>query len=96
MIQVCGSSGPGWRFDLGVAAMVGLEFDGVAVAVGDEAVIGVRGEQGELGAKTQPSSATGSPRLELSAGIWTSLPGPGRLPAPSMLLELLAVTSCWR
>ena len=35
--------------DLGVAAMVGLEFEGVAVPVGDEAVIAVGGEEGQLG-----------------------------------------------
>ena len=33
----------------GVAAMVGLQFQGVAVPVGDEAVIAVAGEQGQLG-----------------------------------------------
>ena len=32
--------------DLGVATMVGLEFQGVAVPVGDECVIAVGGEQG--------------------------------------------------
>ena len=31
---------------LGVAAMVGLQFQGVAVPVGDEGVIAVGGEQG--------------------------------------------------
>ena len=35
--------------DLGVAAMVGLEIQGVAVPVGDEAVIAVGGEEGQLG-----------------------------------------------
>ena len=35
--------------DLGVAAMVGLQFQGIAVQVGDEAVIAVAGEQGQLG-----------------------------------------------
>ena len=35
--------------DLGVAAMVGLQFQGLPVPVGDEAVIAVSGEEGELG-----------------------------------------------
>ena len=34
--------------DLGVAAMVGLQFQGVAVAVGDAAVIAVVDEEGQL------------------------------------------------
>ena len=36
--------------DLGVASMVGLQFPGVAVSIGDESVIAVGGEQGQLGA----------------------------------------------
>ncbi len=36
--------------DLGVAAMVGLQFQGVAVPVGDESVIAVVGEERQLGA----------------------------------------------
>ena len=35
--------------DLGVAAMVGLQLEGLPVAVGDEAVIAVVGEEGQLG-----------------------------------------------
>ena len=35
--------------DLGVAAMVGLQFQGVAVSVGDETVIAVVDEEGQLG-----------------------------------------------
>ena len=35
--------------DLGVAPMVGLQFQGVPVSVGDEAVIAVAGEEGQLG-----------------------------------------------
>ena len=35
--------------DLGVAAMVGLQFQGVAVPVSDEGVIAVAGEEGQLG-----------------------------------------------
>ena len=36
--------------DLGVAAMIGLEIQGVPLPVGDEAVIAVAGEEGQLGA----------------------------------------------
>ena len=35
--------------DLGVAAMVGLQLQGCPVPVGDEAVIAVAGEEGQLG-----------------------------------------------
>ena len=35
--------------DLGVAAMVGFQFQGFSVPVGDEAVIAVGGEEGQLG-----------------------------------------------
>ena len=45
---------PYWRsrngvLDLGVAAMVGLKFQGIAVPVGDEAVIAAGSEEGRLG-----------------------------------------------
>ena len=40
--------------DLGVAAMAGLQFQGVARAVGDEGVIAVVGEQRQLGATLCP------------------------------------------
>ena len=36
--------------DLGVAAMVSLQFQGLPVPVGDAAVIAVGGEEGQLGA----------------------------------------------
>ena len=36
--------------DLGVAAMIGLQFEHLPVPVGDEAVIVVGGEEGQLGA----------------------------------------------
>ena len=35
--------------DLGVATMVGLQFQRLSVPVGDEAVIAVYGEEGQLG-----------------------------------------------
>ena len=40
--------------DLGVAPMVGLQFPGVAVSIGDESVIAVGGEQRQLGATLCP------------------------------------------
>ena len=44
-------------FDLGVAAMVGLQIQGVPVPVGDEAVIAVGGEEGQLGSRARASPA---------------------------------------
>ena len=35
--------------DLGVAAMIGLQFQGLSVPASDEAVIAVSGEEGQLG-----------------------------------------------
>ena len=40
--------------DLGVAAMVSLQFQRLPIAVGDEAVIAVGGEEGELGTGRGP------------------------------------------
>ena len=39
--------------DLGVAAMVGLQFEGLPLPVGDKAVIAVGGEEGQLGTGRQ-------------------------------------------
>ena len=41
--------------DFGMAAVVGLQFQGIAVAVGDEAVIAVAGEEGQLGTRAWAS-----------------------------------------
>ena len=41
--------------DLGVAAVVSLQFQGVAVPVSDEGVIAVVGEEGEINSTTKPS-----------------------------------------
>ena len=43
--------------DLGVAAMVGLQFEHLPVPVGDEAVIAVGGEEGQLGNRAWASHA---------------------------------------
>ena len=43
--------------DLGVAAMIGLQFQGLPIAVGDEGVIAVSGEEGELGTGASASPA---------------------------------------
>ena len=40
--------------DLGVAAVVGLQFQGLPVPVGDEAVVAVAGEEGQLGTGRGP------------------------------------------
>ena len=47
--------------DLGVAAMVGLEVQRVAVAIGDEGVIAVGSEEGKLGAGRGPDPADDEP-----------------------------------
>ena len=43
--------------DLGVAAMIGLQFQRLPIAVGDEGVIAVSGEEGELGNRASASPA---------------------------------------
>ena len=43
--------------DLGMAAMVSLQFQGLSVQVGDEAVIAVGGEEGQLGNRASASPA---------------------------------------
>ena len=43
--------------DLGVAAMVGLQFEHLPVPVGDEAVIAVFGEEGPVGNRASASPA---------------------------------------
>ena len=62
--------------DLGVAAMIGLRFQGLPVPVGDEAVIAVDGEEGQLGTgrrrvtrrtMSRAGAASGS---ALERGIW--------------------------
>ena len=40
--------------DLGVAAMISLQFQGLSVPAGDEAVIAVGGEEGQLGTGRGP------------------------------------------
>ena len=47
--------------DLGVAAMVGFQFQGLPVPVGDEAVIAVAGEQRQLGAGRGPDPSDDEP-----------------------------------
>ena len=42
---------PDGVLDLGVAAVVGLQFQDIPLPVGDEGVIAVAGEQGQLGAR---------------------------------------------
>jgi len=47
--------------DLGVAAMIGLEHEGLTIAVGDEGVIVVQREQGELAARGRLHPADDEP-----------------------------------
>ena len=60
--------------DLGVAAMVGLHFQGFPIPVGDEGVIAVGGEEGQLGTGRWSHSPDDEPhrcgvRLTLEGGI---------------------------
>ena len=52
---------PDGVLDLGVAAVVGLQFQGVPVAVSDEGVIAVVGKEGQLGAWGGPHPADDEP-----------------------------------
>ena len=68
--------------DLGVAAMVGLQFEGLPISVGDEAVIAVIGEEGQLGtgrglhpADDQPHRRGVGPGLEGSVGGFSHIGG---------------------
>ncbi len=42
-------------FDHGVSTVVGLELEGVAISISDEAVVGVADQQGELGPWCRPA-----------------------------------------
>ena len=60
--------------DLGVAAMIGLQFQRLPIAVGDEGVIAVSGEEGELGTGRRLHAADNEPhrpgvRLGLDRGV---------------------------
>ena len=54
--------------DLGVAAVVSLQFEGVSLPVGDEAVIAVAGEEGQLGTGRGPHLPDDEP-LRCGAGL---------------------------
>ena len=60
--------------DLGVAAMISLQFQGLSVPVGDEAVIAVGGEEGQLGTGRRLHPPDNEPnrrcvRLTLERGV---------------------------
>ena len=60
--------------DLGVAAVVSLQFQGLSVPVGDEAVIAAGGEEGQLGAGRRLHPPDDEPyrrgvRLTLEGGV---------------------------
>ena len=62
--------------DLGVAAMIGLQFQRLPIAVGDEGVIAVSGEEGELGTGRRLHPPDNEPhrrgvRLGLERGVRT-------------------------
>ena len=52
---------PDGVLDLGVAAVVGLQFQGIPLTVGDEGVIAVGGEEGQLGAGGGPNPPDDEP-----------------------------------
>ena len=58
--------------DLGVAAMVGLQCQGVPVPVGDAAVIAVAGEEGQLGTGRGLHPTDDEPHR---CGVWLTLEG---------------------
>ncbi len=63
--------------DLGVAAVVGLQFQSVPVPVGDEAVTGVAGEAGQLGTGRGLHSADAAPHrrgVGLTRSNWRAWP----------------------
>ena len=59
--------------DLGVAAMIGLQFQGLPIAVGDEAVIAVSGEEGELGPGVGFTRRTMSRTGAASGLVWNGV-----------------------
>ena len=67
--------------DLGVAAVVGLQFQGLSVPVGDEAVIAVGGEEGQLGTGRGLHPPDDEPH-RCGAGLTTELGALSRRPAP--------------
>ena len=56
--------------DLGVAAMISLQFQGLSVPVGDEAVIAVGGEEGQLGTGRRLHRRTMSRTGAASDSLW--------------------------
>ena len=56
--------------DLGVAAMVGLQFEHLPVPVGDEAVIAVGGEEGQLGTGRGLQTPDDEPHRRGVSSLW--------------------------
>ena len=50
--------------DLGVAAMVGLQFERLSVAVGDEGVVAIRREESELRTRRRPHAPDDEPHRD--------------------------------
>ena len=59
--------------DLGVTAMISLQFEGLPVPVGDEAVIAVFGEEGELGTGVGFTRRTMSRTGAASGLVWNGV-----------------------
>ena len=59
--------------DLGVAAVVSLQFQGLSVPVGDEAVIAVGGEEGQLGTGGGCTRRTMSRTGAAFASVWNGV-----------------------
>ena len=61
--------------DFGVAAVVGLQFQDIPLPVGDEGVIDVSGEEGELGAGRRLHTPDNEPRRRgsLSGVLWNGV-----------------------
>ena len=59
--------------DLGVAAVVRLQFQGLSVPVGDEAVIAVGGEEGQLGTGGGCTRRTMSRTGAAFASVWNGV-----------------------
>ena len=73
--------------DLGVAAMVGFQFQGVAIPISDAGVIAVGGEQGQLraGRGLHPPDASHA-RRGASPGIFPRV-GPGKTSSAAPWLD---------
>ena len=75
--------------DLGVAAMVGLQFQGFPVPVSDEAVIAVGREEGQLGTGRGFTRRTMSRTGAVSGAAWKGVEVTNRTPRSSSRCQLI-------